>query len=286
MTRCVRRNYLLCLALCFSVSLSLVVVRKLLILAVLSIVQVRDAKVEVLNAIQPLSLDDMVLGQYVANEKTGEPGYLDDTSVPRGSTTETFAACTFAINNERWHGVPFIMKAGKALDERKAEVRIIFKPPARLSTRFPASAASMAPNELVVRLQPNEAIYLKTNVKEPGLGQTPKQVELDLTYKSRFGLEDSPGAYTRLILDALQGQQAAFVRGDELQAAWDIFTPMLRAKEGTGQAGEGAGKKAQPILYTFGSRGPAEADDLVRRSGYVRDRGLNYSWPVSKISKL
>merc|ERR1711916_251138 len=104
-------------------------------------------------------------------------------------------------------------------------------------------------NELVIRLQPQEAIYLKTNVKKPGLHTLPIQSELDLTYESRHPIEALSDAYTRLILDVLRGKQATFVRDDELLAAWEIFTPLLHEIENS---------KARPIPYPFGSRGPQE----------------------------
>ena len=86
---------------------------------------------------------------------------------------------------------------------------------------------SLARNELVLRLQPNEAVYMKTNVKMPGLSTVAGQVEMDLSYKTRFPSMENPDAYTRLILDVLRGKQSGFVRDDELQAAWTIFTPLL-----------------------------------------------------------
>ena len=231
---------------------------------------VRDCKVELLNCIEPLTLEDVVLGQYTRgiNAVTGEvePGYLEDDTVPKNSTSPTFAQAVFTINNERWKGVPFIMKAGKALDGKKCEVRVQFKAPTK--TRF--DGESVAPNELVMRIQPDPSIYLKMNIKEPGLGSRLLQTEMDLTYddrrhRSRMGKAVIPGAYTRLLLDVLRGEQSCFVRSDELEAAWKIFTPLLHRIEAENIA---------PELYKAGSRGPAVAEERMnaiytRVEGYV-----------------
>ncbi|ETW00824.1 glucose-6-phosphate dehydrogenase, variant [Aphanomyces invadans] len=143
---------------------------------------VRNEKVKVLRCIEPVVLDDVVLGQYVGNG-TNEPGYLDDKTVPPDSTTPTYCTAVLRVNNARWDGVPFIMKAGKALDERKAEVRIQFREAAGATQMFPNMVIPR--NELVLRLQPNEAMYLKTNVKSPGLRTAPISSELDLNYAAR-----------------------------------------------------------------------------------------------------
>ena len=107
-----------------------------------------------------------------------------DPTVPAGSKTPTFCSAVLRINNRRWDGVPFILKAGKALDDRKAEIRVQFKPAPAGSYMF--DGRPTPPNELVIRLQPKEAIYLKTNVKAPGLRSAPIQSELDLSYHLRY----------------------------------------------------------------------------------------------------
>nr|AMC30567.1 glucose-6-phosphate dehydrogenase [Aurantiochytrium sp. SD116] len=219
---------------------------------------VRDEKVKVLSAIAPWRLEDVVLGQYVSNGT--DPGYLDDDTVPPDSNIPTYAAVRMFIDNKRWDGVPFIMKAGKALDEKKCEVRIQFKDPAGAAAMFGQS--EIPRNELVLVLQPQESIYMKLNVKKPGLATSILQSELDLNYHDRYDKHAIPEAYTRLLLDVLRGKQATFVRDDELVAAWEIVTPLLEAIESGG---------VKPIPYTYGSRGPAEADELVRESGYRRN---------------
>jgi len=119
---------------------------------------IRDEKVKVLKCIQPLSLDDVVLGQYVGNpDGTGDEllGYCDDKTVPVGSTTPTFATAVLKINNERWDNVNFILRCGKALNERKAEVRIQYH-----DVPGDIFGGKTKRNELVIRVQPGEALYV------------------------------------------------------------------------------------------------------------------------------
>jgi len=145
----------------------------------------RDAKVNVLRSISPISLDDVVLGQYVASVDKLKKGYLDDPTVSPNSNTPTFAQVVLRINTPRWEGVPFIMKAGKALESRKAEIRIQYKDAPAAGFMF-GPESRCACNELVLRLQPNEAVYMKMNVKKPGLFSHPMQSELDLSYATRW----------------------------------------------------------------------------------------------------
>ena len=239
---------------------------------------VRDEKVKVLKSIEPISLNHTILGQYMGSIDGKEPGYLDDKTVPQGSSTPTFATVVLYCNNERWTGnltliliigVPFIIKAGKALNESKAEVRIQFKEVP--GDFFPG----ISRNELVVRIQPQESVYLKFMNKKPGLSSTPVISELDLTYKNRYADHDIPEAYEVLILDALNGDKSNFVRDDELEEAWKIFTPLLHEIEA---------KKIKPIPYIFGSRGPQEATDLIKNLGYMRQE--DYTWAISPAPRM
>lgn len=232
---------------------------------------VRNEKVKVLNCIAPIVLSDCVLGQYLASPDGSEPAYLDDETVPSESVTPTFATCIMYIRNPRWDGVPFILKAGKALDERKGEIRIQFKKPPGAACMFPDQ--DIPSNELVMRLQPDEAVYMKANVKSPGLLSTAETSELDLSYKSRYADTQMFDAYTRLILDVLRGKQATFVRDDELKAAWEIFTPLLHRIER---------EKIKPLLYKFGGRGPPESDALIAKHGF-RYHGGTYKWRAPSL---
>lgn len=227
---------------------------------------VRDEKVKVLKCIQPITnLSDVVLGQYTRSPDGKQPGYLDDPTVPAGSTTPTYCAMALFVQNERWADVPFILKAGKALNEKKAEIRIQFRDvPGAL---FPG----LSRNELVIRVQPDEAVYMKFMNKRPGLGMDTTISELDLTYKHRYNDAVLPEAYESLILDALNGDRSNFVRVDELREAWRIFTPMLHQVD----AGQ-----SKPVPYMYGSRGPDEVNAWLAKLGYLRDQG-EYRWAPS-----
>uniref|UniRef100_G3P1A0 Glucose-6-phosphate 1-dehydrogenase n=2 Tax=Gasterosteus aculeatus aculeatus TaxID=481459 RepID=G3P1A0_GASAC len=226
---------------------------------------VRDEKVKVLKCVAPVVGTDVVLGQYLGDpegEGYSKLGYRDDPTVPEGSCTPTFATAVLYVQNERWDGVPFILRCGKALNERKAEVRLQF-------TDVPGDifGERCQRNELVVRVQPDEAIYLKMMTKRPGIYFSPQETELDLTYRSRYKDVKLPDAYERLILDVFCGNQMHFVRSDELREAWRILTPLLHQVEG---------ERTRPIPYTYGSRGPDEADDLMKRVGFHYEG--TYKW--------
>ncbi|XP_012613637.1 glucose-6-phosphate 1-dehydrogenase isoform X1 [Microcebus murinus] len=226
---------------------------------------VRDEKVKVLKCISEVQANNVVLGQYVGNpsgEGEATKGYLDDPTVPHGSTTATFAAVVLYVENERWDGVPFILRCGKALNERKAEVRLQFRDVA--GDIFHQQCKR---NELVIRVQPNEAVYTKMMTKKPGMFFNPEESELDLTYGNRYKNVKLPDAYERLILDVFCGSQMHFVRSDELREAWRIFTPLLHKIEL---------EKLKPIPYIYGSRGPAEADELMKRVGFQYEG--TYKW--------
>ncbi|XP_051122671.1 glucose-6-phosphate 1-dehydrogenase, chloroplastic isoform X1 [Andrographis paniculata] len=219
---------------------------------------IRNEKVKVLRSMRPLHIDDVVIGQYKSHTKGGVsyPGYTDDKTVPKGSLTPTFAAAALFIDNPRWDGVPFLMKAGKALDDRRAEIRVQFRHvPGNLYNRQFGSDLDQASNELVIRVQPNEEIYLKINNKVPGLGMRLDRSNLNLLYKTRYSKE-IPDAYERLLLDAVEGERRLFIRSDELDAAWKLFTPVLKELDE---------KKIVPEYYPFGSRGPVGAHYLAAK---------------------
>lgn len=217
---------------------------------------IRNEKVKVLRSMRQLKLEDVVVGQYKGHSKGGKsyPGYADDPTVPKGSVTPTFAAAALFIDNARWDGVPFLMKAGKALHTRRAEIRVQFRRvPGNLYRRNIGADLDKATNELVLRVQPDEAIYLKVNNKVPGLGMRLDRSNLNLLYSERYRRE-IPDAYERLLLDAMEGERRLFIRSDELDAAWAIFTPALRELED---------RKVAPELYPYGSRGPVGAHYLA-----------------------
>ncbi|KAL6899355.1 hypothetical protein ACP4OV_006013 [Aristida adscensionis] len=216
---------------------------------------IRDEKVKVLQSVEPIKHDEVVIGQY--------DGYKDDPTVPDESNTPTYASVVLRVHNERWEGVPFILKAGKALNSRKAEIRVQFKDAPGDIFR----CKKQGRNEFVIRLQPSEAMYMKLTVKKPGLEMATEQSELDLSYGLRYQDVKIPEAYERLILDTIRGDQQHFVRRDELKAAWEIFTPLLHDID--------AGK-VKSVPYKPGTRGPEEADEMSRRMGFVQTHG--YIW--------
>lgn len=183
---------------------------------------IRDEKVKVLKAVAPIDTDDVLLGQYGKSEDGSKPAYVDDDTVDKDSKCVTFAAMTFNIENERWEGVPIMMRAGKALNESKVEIRLQYK--AVASGVF----KDIPNNELVIRVQPDAAVYLKFNAKTPGLSNATQVTDLNLTYASRYQDFWIPEAYEVLIRDALLGDHSNFVRDDELDISWDIFTPLLK----------------------------------------------------------
>ncbi|TVU46577.1 hypothetical protein EJB05_06119 [Eragrostis curvula] len=199
---------------------------------------IRNEKVKVLRSMRQLKLEDVVVGQYKGHSKGGKsyPGYADDPTVPKGSITPTFAAAALFIDNAR------------------AEIRVQFRRvPGNLYRRNIGTDLDKATNELVLRVQPDEAIYLKINNKVPGLGMRLDRSNLNLLYSERYHGE-IPDAYERLLLDAIEGERRLFIRSDELDAAWAIFTPVLRELEE---------KRVAPELYPYGSRGPVGAHYLA-----------------------
>lgn len=256
--------------------------------ASLSAEDIRNEKVKVLRSIQPLRPCDLIIGQYGRGEN-GRPGYTDDETVPAASITPTFAMATLYVRNERWDGIPFILRCGKALNEQKAEIRIQFDDvpgslfggagsddESTLDNSTAETDTELARNELVLRVQPNEAVYMKLMVKRPGHGMNPMLSDLDLSYSSRYSQLRIPEAYESLILDILRGDQANFVRDDELTEAWRIFTPVLHQIEAD---------HLQPELYPANSRGPKSADERLLQLGYRRSQRYSqqYSWPKQPV---
>ncbi|KAJ1859669.1 Glucose-6-phosphate 1-dehydrogenase [Coemansia sp. RSA 2703] len=231
---------------------------------------IRDCKTEVLRRILPIQLEDTLLGQYVGTRDGSKPGYKDDHTVPKDSITPTYAQCVLHVDNDRWRGVPWVIKAGKALDEAKMVIRIQFKD--MPNALFP----NLARNELVLQVSPKESVSIKTIVKEPGLSTNLAMSELDLSYHKRYQDLKIPDAYATLILDVLNGDHSNFVRSDELDEAWRIFTPLLHQIET---------EQIVPLPYEYGSRGPKGVDEFpTERAGY-KPTAKEYHWePKSAAS--
>jgi glucose-6-phosphate 1-dehydrogenase len=217
-----------------------------------------NEKVKVVRQIAPLTMDDIVVGQYTGAEWKGRiyPAYVEDETVPDDSITPTFSAAVLTIDNDRWRGVPFLVRAGKGLECRTTEIRIRFRSVEK-SMYAALGDDHHAPNELVIRVQPDESIMLTVANKVPGMGMKVKRTQLDLSYHEAFE-ELIPDAYESLLLDVIRGDKSLFIRKDELAVAWDIFTPVLHQLEAEG---------VRPELYPFGSRGTAGAETLAARYG-------------------
>jgi len=224
---------------------------------------VRDEKTKVLRALRPFSVEDVardvVRAQYAAGSSMGErkPGYRDEKGVKPDSSTETYVAMKLHIDNWRWSGVPFYLRAGKALPKRVTEIAIQFKAPPPLY--FGSSGrTTVEPNVLSIRIQPDEGISLKFVSKVPGQSMEVVPVAMEFRYGSSFGAEP-PEAYERLILDCMLGDSTLYTRGDEAEASWRFID---RIFAGWSEA------SAPPVeSYTFGSWGPDGADQLIARDG-------------------
>ncbi len=159
------------------------------------------------------------------------------------------------INNRRWDGLPFLIRAGKGMSDSKTEIRIRFQ--SMPGNIFAQAAKGLPENELVIQVQPDAGLTMRIVNRVPGLGIRLDETKLDLRYSSAF--EGAiPDAYESLILDVIQGDKSLFIRADELEAAWDIFTPVLHELEA---------KNVEPESYEFGSGGPEAADALAARFG-------------------
>lgn len=201
---------------------------------------VRDCKLKILRAVEPLRSEDIILGQYA--------GYTGEPQVAPDSVTPTFANLRLRINHAAWRDVPFNIRAGKGLTCKKSEIRIVFRTPE--SNIFCDVSECPPANELIIRIQPDEGIHFNIVSKIPGLKMRFQPKELDLSYKSAFAGTVIPEAYESLLLDVINGEKALFIRSDELAAAWDIFTPLLHRLETD---------KVKPKIYQFRTDGPDEA---------------------------
>ncbi|PCI06949.1 MAG: glucose-6-phosphate dehydrogenase, partial [Gammaproteobacteria bacterium] len=192
---------------------------------------VRDEKLKVLRAVRRIKLDEVdqiaVRAQYSEGKADGVnlPAYRDENNVAFDSTTETFAAVKFYVDNWRWQDVPFLLRTGKALPERVSEICIRFKAPPQ--TLFDLNESSVRNNELIFRLQPDEGMLLSMTAKQPGLSTDLRGVNLDANY----GIVGSgmPDAYETLFHDVLLGEAGLFSRADEVEESWRIIEPIIQA---------------------------------------------------------
>jgi len=212
---------------------------------------IRDEKVKVLRSITGIRPEEVVFGQYAKGKINNKEvqGYRGEPGVAQDSSTETYVALRLEIDNWRWQGIPFYLRTGKRLPRRFTQIAVNFRhPPVFI---FKSHTSSQIPSDrLLITLQPDEGFHLFFDVKEPGEPLKLKKESLLFHYKDAFG--PLPEAYETLILDILQGEQTLFVRADEVEASWELFTPLL--------------EKEFPVFsYPAGTWGPKEADQLINR---------------------
>ena len=214
---------------------------------------VRDEKLKVIRALDPVKPDEIVRGQYRAKGKV--PSYLDDVEAEE-SITESFIAMKVHLSNWRWAGTPFYLRTGKRLKARQSEIAVVFKDAPH--SIFGAEAGRHR-NILTIRLQPNEGMTLGVTIKEPGPGGMRLiDVPLDMTFADALGAENDQvtDAYERLVMDVIRGNQTLFMRGDEVEAAWNWTDPIIEGWESSDR---------KPFPYEPGSSGPEEAAMMLHR---------------------
>jgi glucose-6-phosphate 1-dehydrogenase len=227
--------------------------------------EIRDEKMKVLQALRPGLPGAIgtwaVRGQYGAGLVNRQPAlaYREEDRVSPVSNRETYVALRVGIDNWRWAGVPFFLRTGKRLPKQVTEIAIQFKnPPLNLFSTVECEGdlcglVETRPNQLIIRIQPQEAISLKFSTKRPGMNYQIQPVAMDFTYDEHFA-DELPEAYERLLLDVIRGDSTLFTRSDELEAAWKFVTPILDAWESSA---------VSPEHYPAGTWGPSSADRLI-----------------------
>ncbi|WP_305856366.1 glucose-6-phosphate dehydrogenase [Balneatrix alpica] len=230
----------------------------------LSADSIRDEKLKVLRALKPITADrlaqQVVRGQYVAGNIQGKavPGYLEEDGANPHSTTETFVAIKAEIANWRWAGVPFYLRTGKRMPTKWSEIIIHFKQQPHYI--FAPEQRNLASNKLIIRLQPDEGISLQVATKDQGLdkGMRLRSGPLSLNFSEAFHQDRIPDAYERLLLEVLQGNQALFVRRDEVEYAWKWVDTIIKGWDELNEP---------PKKYQAGTWGPVSSIALISRDG-------------------
>jgi glucose-6-phosphate 1-dehydrogenase len=222
---------------------------------------VRDEKVKVLRSVRPLSADDLagatVRGQYGPGVVNGQavPAYTAEAEVAPDSTTETFVAARFHVDNWRWRDIPFYLRTGKRLPKQLSVVAIRFRrPPQQLFHDTPAE--HLHTNWISLTVQPDENIAMEIQAKQPGLKMATRMLRLDTAIRKEG--EARLDAYESLLLDAIDGDRSQFIRFDEVERAWQAVMPILDHWTAESDA---------PEIYPAGTWGPAGADAIFERSG-------------------
>ena len=226
--------------------------------------EIRNKKVDVLNALRPFKREDAhlsaVRGQYSEGWMKGEkvPGYREEKGVEPESPVETFAAVKFYIDNWRWQDVPFYVRTGKRMHQKTTIISIQFRPAPHYA--FPPEAAeTWRPNRLTISIQPEMDIRLRFQAKRPGQSMTLNPVDMIFSYEDAYDGHE-PEAYETLLLDVMEGNATLFMRADQVEAAWKIIMPILEVWE------------SRPPIdfanYAPDSWGPEDAEALIARDGH------------------
>ncbi len=218
---------------------------------------VRTEKAKLVEAIHPVTPENMVRGQYTAGTEFGQPvaGYRQEAHVDPNSHTETYVALRLNIENWRWAGVPFYLRTGKRLAGRRTEIAIHFKPaPYAIFRDTPVD--KLTPNILKLMVDPEQGITTQFSAKIPGPVMALGKVTNSFLYKDFFEEQPNVG-YETLLYDCMMGDATLFQRADNIEAAWAVVQPAL----------DTWGKGGDPEMYAAGSEGPAAADQLLARDG-------------------
>ena len=224
---------------------------------------IRNEKVKVVQATRLADLEHLeysaIRGQYTQGWMKGKnvPAYREEGGADPNSTTPTYAALKLNVDNWRWKGVPFYLRTGKRMPKKVSEIAIQFKEVPYLM--FQSAAKQANPNVLALRIQPNEGISMRFEVKTPGSSLRTRSVDMDFRYDTAFG-KPSTDAYSRLLIDCMLADQTLFTRGDEVEASWRALTPILGIWDAP------APPEVIP-LYEAGTWGPVEAELLLNRDG-------------------
>ncbi|MBN1346365.1 MAG: glucose-6-phosphate dehydrogenase [Phycisphaerae bacterium] len=229
--------------------------------------RVRDEKSKLLRSIRQFQADELdrwiIRGQYGPGrvEDKDLPGYRNEPGVAPDSHVETYAAMRILIDNWRWQGVPFYLRSGKRLARRVSEIALTFKSVPH-SIFVPILPEQLAPNTLVLNVQPEEGMSLTIQAKRPGPKLCMSALTMHFSYREAFGGE-LRDAYERLLLDCMLGNQTLFTRSDNIELAWGLLTPVLKAW----QEAPANGTSVPLCTYEAGGWGPKESDKLLRDDG-------------------
>jgi len=224
---------------------------------------VRNEKAKVLQCLRPIEGDDVVLkavrGQYGAGIIKGEavPSYRESPKVRPDSNTETFVALKFGIENWRWAGVPFYIRTGKALPQKRSEIVVTFKK-APISLFEQADCSNVRSNQVMINIQPEEGISISLDAKIPGPNIAISPVKMTFDYKQYFGQAVNTG-YETLLYDCMIGDATLFQRGDTAELGWQAVDSVLDYWKNS--------KPKDFPNYAAGSSGPKAADELLSRDG-------------------